>query len=164
MINRWKELARFALMHSMGTSLFFWFSMILRETMHSLQHKIIEDHKDLPHIDDHTSPVSQVAANSSGESLIHWWIKSWSFVGWGSIICLTGSGWLNEFFFVDWFLINTRRVFHKVGQHVERNRFESRSMLWRQQFFGSYSACIALSLPVQHRVQHSCWYVNIYIN
>jgi len=71
MINRWKELARFALMHSMGTSLFFWFSMILRETMHSLQHKIIEDHKDLPHIDDHTSPVSQVAANSSGESLIH---------------------------------------------------------------------------------------------
>ena len=72
MINRWKELARFALMHSMGTGLFFWFSMILRETMHSLQHKIIQDHKDHSQVIVDALPARAIGTNSSGEfSFVH---------------------------------------------------------------------------------------------
>lgn len=37
-INRWKELACFGLMHSMATSLFFWFWMVRNETVDSLRH------------------------------------------------------------------------------------------------------------------------------
>ena len=36
-------MARFALMHSLATSLFFWFSMILRETVDSLHHQMVHD-------------------------------------------------------------------------------------------------------------------------
>ena len=45
-INRLKDLARFALMHSLATSLYFWFSMILRETVDSLHHKMLQDRHD----------------------------------------------------------------------------------------------------------------------
>ncbi len=39
MINRWNDLARFALMHSMATSLFFWFWSVRNETVDSLHHR-----------------------------------------------------------------------------------------------------------------------------
>ncbi|XP_065568661.1 proton channel OtopLc-like isoform X2 [Artemia franciscana] len=43
-INRCKELARFATMHCLATSLFFWLYMILIETSHSLHHDIKQTH------------------------------------------------------------------------------------------------------------------------
>ncbi len=45
MINRWKELARFGVMHSMATSLFFWFWLVRNETMDSLHHHQLTLHK-----------------------------------------------------------------------------------------------------------------------
>lgn len=46
MINRWNEVARFALMHSMATSLFFWFWSVRNETVDSLQHQhLLRDHQ-----------------------------------------------------------------------------------------------------------------------
>lgn len=46
MINRCNEVARFALMHSMATSLFFWFWSVRNETVDSLQHQhLLRDHK-----------------------------------------------------------------------------------------------------------------------
>ena len=39
MINRWNAVARFALMHSMATSLFFWFMAVRNETVDSLHHR-----------------------------------------------------------------------------------------------------------------------------
>ncbi|KAE8753242.1 hypothetical protein FOCC_FOCC000164 [Frankliniella occidentalis] len=45
-INRCEELARFALMHCLASSLCFWVWTILRETMDSLAHY---DHQDAPH-------------------------------------------------------------------------------------------------------------------
>lgn len=48
MINRWNGLARFALMHSMATSLFFWFWSVRNETVDSLHHRhLLRDHQ--PH-------------------------------------------------------------------------------------------------------------------
>jgi len=68
MINRWKQLARFALMHSMATSIFFWFSMILQETMHSLQHKIIQDHSQIT--DEAVVNLDRCSGGSSFSALI----------------------------------------------------------------------------------------------
>lgn len=46
MINRWNDLARFALMHSMATSLFFWFWSVRNETVDSLHHRrLLQNHQ-----------------------------------------------------------------------------------------------------------------------
>nr|CAH0102219.1 unnamed protein product [Daphnia galeata] len=46
MINRWNDMARFALMHSMATSLFFWFWSVRNETVDSLHHRrLLQDHQ-----------------------------------------------------------------------------------------------------------------------
>jgi len=55
-INRGKEVARFAVMHCLATSLCFWLWTILRETVDSLSHHTDDD--EIVDYDDHTDGVS----------------------------------------------------------------------------------------------------------
>ncbi|XP_046653591.1 proton channel OtopLc-like [Daphnia pulicaria] len=56
MINRWNDLARFALMHSMATSLFFWFWSVRNETVDSLHHRrLLKDHQQKPETESDTA-------------------------------------------------------------------------------------------------------------
>lgn len=69
MINRWNDLARFALMHSMATSLFFWFWSVRNETVDSLHHRrLLKDHQQKPESDTAITTMSYLM-NLTGEGM-----------------------------------------------------------------------------------------------
>ncbi|EFX72750.1 hypothetical protein DAPPUDRAFT_110386 [Daphnia pulex] len=79
MINRWNDLVRFALMHSMATSLFFWFWSVRKETVNSLHHRrLLKDHQQKPESDTAITTMSYLM-NLTGEVGI--WFIMWQNVG-----------------------------------------------------------------------------------